>query len=257
MIPYHVVDGPADAPPLVLASSLGTTHEMWAPQVAGLAERFRVVRCDRRGHGRTPVGEGSTTLDDLGGDLIELLDALSLERVGFCGLSLGGLEGMWLAVHAPERIDRLALCCTAPVFPPREKWVDRAATVHAGGMRAIADAVLGGWFRPFFHDARPGVVARFREMLVSTPVEGYAACCGVLADADLSQRVGEIAAPTLVVTGSHDPTVPPATGAAVAAAVPVAAHVVVEGAAHLANVEHPDAFTVALLRHLVHEEGSR
>jgi 3-oxoadipate enol-lactonase len=253
---HHVVDGPPDAAPLLMASSLGTTHEMWAPQVGPLAERFRVVRCDRRGHGGSPVAKDPTTLDDLGADLLELLDLLELERVSFCGLSLGGLEGMWLAVNAPERVDRLALCCTRAVFPPREKWVDRAATVRAGGMAAIADGVLEGWFRSDFHESSPGAVSRFRQMLLATPVDGYAACCGVLADADLSARLGEIVARTLVVTGADDPTVPPEAGDALAAAIPDAAHVVVQAAAHLANVEQPGAFTAALLRHLSTEEGS-
>lgn len=252
---HHVVEGPQDAPPLLLASSLGTTHEMWEPQVGALSERFRVIRCDRRGHGRSPVAAGRATLDDLGADLVALLDALRLERVSFCGLSLGGLEGMWLALAAPERVDRLALCCTRAAFPPRETWVERAATVRGEGMDAIADAVLGRWFREPFHEASPGVVARFREMLVSTPAEGYAACCEALADADLTPRLREIAAPTLVVTGSDDPTVPPEAGDELARAVPGARHAVVEGAAHLANVEQPEAFTAAVLRHLSEEES--
>jgi 3-oxoadipate enol-lactonase len=185
MTPHHVVDGQLDAPVLVLASSLGTTLEMWGPQVAPLGEHFRIVRYDRRGHGGSPVAPGPTTIDALGGDLVELLDVLAVERVSFCGLSLGGVEGMWLALNAPERVERLALCCTAASFPPRQGWVDRASTVRTGGMGAIADAVLGRWFRPSFHEAHPEVVARFRAMLVATPVAGYAACCEALADADL------------------------------------------------------------------------
>jgi 3-oxoadipate enol-lactonase len=247
---HHVLDGPADGPPLVMASSLGTTHAMWEPQVAALAEQFRLVRCDRRGHGRSAVAEGPTTLDELGRDLLELLDALGLERVAFCGLSLGGVEGLWLAVNAPGRLDRLALCCTAAAFPPREAWIDRAATVRAEGMGAIADAVLGRWFSPPFHATHHGIVSRFRAMLVSTPTEGYAACCEALADADLTDRLDEIAAPTLVVTGTEDPTVPTFAGDALTAAIPGARHVVLDGAAHLANVERPEVFTAALLRHL-------
>lgn len=247
---HHVVDGPAGAPALVLSSSLGATLEMWEPQVVPLARCFRVVRYDRRGHGRSPVAAGAATIDDLGGDLVELLDKLAIERVSCCGLSLGGVEGMWLAVHAPQRVERLALCCTAASFAPRQDWVDRAATVRAHGMGAIVDAVLGRWFRPSFRDAHPEVVARFREMLLSTPAEGYAACCDALADADLTARLGEILAPTLVLTGSDDPVVPPAAGEALGAAIPGATHTIVEGAAHIANVEQPDAFTAALLRHL-------
>jgi 3-oxoadipate enol-lactonase len=235
---------------VVLASSLGTTHEMWEPQVAPLSERFRVVRYDRRGHGRSPVVDGPTTLDDLGEDLVELLDELGLERVSFCGLSLGGLEGMWLALNQPERVDRLGLACTAASFPPRGTWVERAATVRENGVRAIAEAVLARWFRPVFHDTHSGVVTRFGAMLASIPPEGYAACCDVLADADLTGRLGEIAVPTVVIPGAEDPAVPPAAGEALAAAIPGAAHVVVDGAAHIANVEQPDTFTAALLSHL-------
>jgi 3-oxoadipate enol-lactonase len=252
---HHVVDGPVGAPALVLSNSLGTTLEMWEPQVAPLAERFRVVRYDRRGHGRSPVAVGTTTIDDLGGDLVELLDELALSRVSLCGLSLGGVVGMWLAINAPERVERLALCCTAASFAPREGWVDRAAAVRADGMGAVVDAVLDRWFRPSFRDTDPDVAARHRAMLVSTPAEGYAACCDALAEADLSTRLPEIAAPALVLTGAEDPVAPPATGDALAAAIPGATHTVVAGAAHLANVEQPDAFTAALLRHLGGRKG--
>jgi 3-oxoadipate enol-lactonase len=248
---HHVSDGAEGAPALVLASSLGTTLEMWEPQVAPLAERFRVIRCDRRGHGGSPVAAGATTMDDLGRDLVELLDELDLERVSFCGLSLGGVEGMWLAANAPGRVNRLALCCTAASFPA--SYSDRAATVRAEGMGAVVDAVLGRWFRPSFQDTHPEIVERFRAMLESSPPEGYAASCDALAGVDLTARLRAIAAPTLVVTGSDDPVVTPEAGAALAASIPGAAHVVVEGAAHIANIEQPDAFTAALLRHLSEE----
>jgi 3-oxoadipate enol-lactonase len=223
---------------------------MWEPQVPALAERFHVVRCDRRGHGASPVVPGPTTIDDLGRDLLGLLDALGLERVSFCGLSLGGLEGMWLALDAPERLDRLVLACTTSSFAPPETWVERAATVREGGVEAIADATMGRWFSASFRDAQPAVVTRFREMLVSTPREGYVACCDVLADADLTAELGRIRAPTLVVTGSEDPTITPARGEELAGAIHGARHVTLDGAAHLANVDRPDAFTAALLAHL-------
>ena len=250
---HHVVDGPAGAPALVLSSSLGTTLAMWEPQVAALADRFRVVRCDRRGHGRSPVAAGPTTIDDLGGDLLELLDDLGFARVSFCGISLGGLEGMWLAANAPERVARLALCCTNSSIGPRQGWIDRAATVRVEGVSRIAGAVVGRSFRQSFRKTRPEVVKRFRAMLVSTPPEGYAACCEVLADADLASQLGAISAPTLVVTGSDDPVVTPADGDALAAAISGATHTVIEDAAHIANIEQPKAFTAALLRHLSDE----
>jgi 3-oxoadipate enol-lactonase len=253
MMLHHVVEGAADARAVVLASSLGTTREMWQPQVPALAARFRVVRCDRRGHGRSPVADGPTTLDDLGQDLVELLDALELDRVSFCGLSLGGLEGMWLALNAPARLDRLVLACTSSSFPPPETWVDRAATVRAEGLESIADATMGRWFSSSFRDGHPAVVSRFREMLVSTPTEGYVACCDVLADTDLTGELARIAVPTLVITGSEDPTITPERGDTLAAAITGARHVTLDGAAHLANVDPAGGFTTALLDHL---EGS-
>ena len=247
---HHVVEGPPDAQALVLSPSLGTTYAMWDPQASPLAERFRVVRYDRRGHGRSPVATGPTTIAALGADVVELLDDLGLERVSFCGLSIGGMVGMWLAGNVPERVDRLVLCCTAPSLPPSQQWVDRAAVVRADGVAAIAEATLGRWFRPSFHDEHPDVVARFRAMLVSTPAEGYAACCDALASVDLTPSLAAIAAPTLVVSGSDDVVAPPDSGAALAAAIPGARQVVVRDAAHIANVEQPRAFTEAVIEHL-------
>jgi 3-oxoadipate enol-lactonase len=247
---HHVVGGPLGAPPLVLSNSLGTTLEMWDPQAAALAERFRLVRYDRRGHGRSPVPPGPYRIEDLGADVLGLLDRLGLERVSFCGLSIGGLVGMWLASEAPARIDRLVLCCTAPVLPPPEAWLERAAVVRAAGVATLADAVLGRWFTADFHAEQHDAVERFRAMLVATPAEGYAACCEAIGALDLRPRLAAIGARTLVITGAEDPVVAPATGAALADAIAGARHVVIPGAAHIANVEQPEAFTAALLAHL-------
>jgi 3-oxoadipate enol-lactonase len=252
---HHVEEGPAGAPPLVLCNSLGTTLDMWAPQLPALAERFRVVRYDRRGHGRSPVPPGPYTIDDLGGDVLELLDRLGLERVHFCGLSIGGAVGMWLAVHAPERVDRLVLCCTRPAFPPPEQWTERAAAVRQGGVAAVAEAALERWFTAPFRAARPDVVDRFRAMLVETPAEGYAACCEALGALDLRASLGAVAAPTLVVAGEADPVAPPEEGEALAAAIPGARHAPVPGAAHIAGAEQPERFTALLLEHLAGERA--
>ena len=249
MIPHHASDGGDDADPLVLSSSLGTTLEMWEPQVTQLAARLRVVRYDHRGHGRSPVPGGPYSVAELGGDVLELAALLGLERFSFCGLSLGGLVGIWLASEAPERVERLVLCCTAPAFPPAEQWLDRAVTVRAAGTEAIADAVLGRWFTP---TADTALVGRFRAMLVATPGEGYAGCCEALAAADLHDRLAGIEAPTLVVTGAGDPVAPPASGDALAGALPVARHVTVPGA-HVPSAEYPEPFTQHVLAHLTEE----
>ncbi len=252
---HRVLEGPSDAPVLVLCNSLGTTLAMWDAQVPTLAERFRIVRYDRRGHGLSPVPPGPYSIDDLGRDVLSLLDELDVERFSFCGLSIGGAVGMWLALEVPERLNRLALCCTRPAFLPPEQWLDRAATVREGGMTVVSEGTLGRWFTERFHAEHPEVVDSFRTMLTGTPIEGYAACCEALAAFDLRSRLGAIRAPTLVVTGGVDPVAPPESGAELAAAIPVGTHVVIPGAAHIANVEQPDAFTAALLAHLDNEIG--
>jgi 3-oxoadipate enol-lactonase len=247
---HHRVDGPSTAPPLMLCNSLGATLEMWDPQVSGLTAQFRLVRYDRRGHGRSPVPPGPYSIEDLGRDALAVLDDLGLERVSFCGLSIGGMTGMWLASEAPDRIDRLVLCSTAPQLPPREQWLERAATVRAEGVSAVADATLARWFTP---RAPAALVETFRAMLVGTPAEGYAACCEALAELDLRDRLAAIKAPTLVVTGDGDPTVPPEAGAQLAAAISGASHVTIAAARHLTNAEQPATFTQHVLAHLTEE----
>jgi 3-oxoadipate enol-lactonase len=251
VLAFHRFDGPEDAPVLVLSSSLGTTNEMWEPQLPTLTRSFRVLRYDRRGHGRSEVPPGPYTIADLGRDVLELLDSLELARVSYCGLSIGGMDGMWLAANAPERIDRLCLCSTSANLGPAELWVDRAATVRADGTGAVADATMGRWFSPAFHDAHPEVVTRFREMVAATPAEGYASCCEAIRDWDFRDELGRISAPTLVLSAELDPsTPPPEHGRLIADGIPGASFVVVPEAAHLVNVERPGEFDDALLRHL-------
>jgi 3-oxoadipate enol-lactonase len=247
---HRRLDGQEVAPPLLLCNSLGTTLEMWDAQVPALATRFRLVRYDQRGHGRSSVPPGPYAIEDLGTDALALLDELEIERASFCGLSIGGMVGMWLAAEAPERVHRLVLCCTAPILPPREQWLERAATVRAHGVSAIAEATLARWFTPA---ASETLRETFRAMLVGTPAEGYASCCEALADLDLRDRLAEIEAPTLVVTGAEDPVAPPEAGERLAASIAGARHVTIAGARHIANAEQPSTFTQHVLAHLTEE----
>jgi 3-oxoadipate enol-lactonase len=247
---HYRLDGAHGAPPLVLCNSLGTTLEMWDAQVADLTAQFRLARYDQRGHGRSPVPPGPYSIEDLGRDALGLLDDLGIERTSFCGLSIGGMVGMWLASEAPERIDCLVLCSTAPILPPREQWLERAAAVRADGVSAIADATIDRWFTPLAPDS---LRETFRTMLFATPAKGYAGCCEVLADLDLRDRLGAIEAPTLVVTGAGDPVAPPQTGEQLAASISGARHVTVAGARHIANAEQPAKFTQPVLAHLTEE----
>jgi 3-oxoadipate enol-lactonase len=244
------LDGPADAPVVVLSNSLGTTLELWEPQVRALSERFGVLRYDHPGHGTSRDSATARSIEALARGLLEILDHRDLARVSFCGLSLGGAVGMWLAMHEPERIDRLALACTSARFGVRENWLARAATVRAGGVEAVADAVLQLWFTPRTRRDAPALVRRYRAMMTSAEREGYAGCCEALADWDPGDALRGIHAPTLVLAGSEDPVTPPQQGEAIACRIASARLSVLEGAGHLANLEEPEAFNRLLLDHL-------
>lgn len=245
------VEGPADGPALLLAGSLGSTLAMWDPQVETLARSFRVIRYDHRGHGASPVPPGPYALADLGADVLALLDSLGVPHAHVCGLSLGGQVGMWLAAHAPDRVDRLVLCCTAAWFGPPEPWVERAALVRASGTAAIAEAVVGRWFTPAFAERNPDLVASMRAMVAGTPAEGYAACCELVGRTDLRPELGAVRAPTLLIAGAEDPAVPPERVQAIAGGIPDCRVAMVEDAAHLANVERAPEVTGLILDHLL------
>jgi 3-oxoadipate enol-lactonase len=248
---HYEREGAADAPALVLGSSLGTTLEMWDPQVPQLRAGHDLVRFDHRGHGRSPVPSGPYSIDELGTDVLRLLDVMELARVSYCGLSLGGMVGMWLAINAPERIDRLVLLCTSAHLPPASGWHERAATVRsAGSSEPIADAVLGRWFTEPFKREHPDVVARHRRMVADTPPEGYAACCEAIAALDLRDRLPRIVAPTLVIGAAQDPSTPPEHQRAIAAAVPGARLEILDPCAHLASVERAELVSMLIAEHL-------
>jgi 3-oxoadipate enol-lactonase len=246
---HHLLEGPGDAPVLVLSNSLGTTLAMWDEQAPALSERLRLLRYDHRGHGGSPVPPGPYKIEDLGRDVLVLLDRLEVERFSFCGLSIGGMVGMWLAGEAPERVERLVLCCTSARFAP-DTFDSRARTVRAEGVGAIADAVVERWFTPAFREDRPEVAEWARRMLLETPAEGYAGCCEAVRDADLSGGLGTISAPTLVIAGADDPAAPPEEAELIRDSIPDASLEVIPDAAHLANVEQPEAVTQAIRDHL-------
>ena len=244
---HRVVEGPEDAPVLVLSNSLGSMLTVWDPQIPALIEHFRVVRYDLRGHGASPVPPGPYDIADLGADLLGVLDVLGVERAHLCGLSLGGIVSMWVAAHAPERVDRLVLCCASAWFGTPENWLDRAATVRRKGTAAVAETVVARWFTPGFAQRHPETVARMRSMVGATPAEGYASCCEVVARTDMRPSLPSIGAPTLVIAGAQDPAALPAQAVELAGGIPAARLVMVEDAAHLANVEQPDEVTELIL----------
>jgi 3-oxoadipate enol-lactonase/4-carboxymuconolactone decarboxylase len=251
---HYVLEGPEHAPVVMFASSLGATHAMWDAQADAFEDEFRVLRYDHRGHGGSPVPPGPYTIDELAGDALELLDALGIERVTFVGLSIGGAVGMALALRAPERIERLALCCTSRWFGPPETWTERAATVRAEGVEAVADAALERWLTP---EAPARMRDGLRAMLISTPPEGYAACAEALAGHDLRGALGGLRMPVLAVAGDGDPAAPPDEVRAIAAEIPGARLHVIERARHLAVVERPEAFNRVLAAFLREGAGMR
>ncbi|MBB5157945.1 3-oxoadipate enol-lactonase [Saccharopolyspora phatthalungensis] len=244
----YELTGPDGAPVVVLSNSLGTDLTLWDEQVPALTREFQVLRYDQRGHGATPAKPGPYTLKQLGRDVLALLDALGVRKAHFAGLSLGGMTGMWLAEHAPERIDRLALICTSAELGPASMWRDRAALVRQRDTRAMVVPSLPKWFTPELA-GRADIVEKFGGMLVAADAEGYAGCCEAIAEMDLLPKLGEITAPTLVIAGAEDPATPPPHAERIAAAVPGARLEVLSPAAHLANAEQPEAVNRLLLDH--------
>lgn len=243
---HYAADADDGRPALLLSNSLGTDLGMWDPQLAAARARFRVVRYDSRGHGRSAAPAGAYAIDRLGRDALELLDALAIERAAFCGVSKGGMVGMWLAANAGHRLVRAALCNTAAHLPPADLWDGRIAAATTQGMAALADGVVERWFTAPFRAREPATVARIKAMILATPPAGYAGCCAAVRDMDQRGDLPRIAVPTLVVAGDTDPATPPAMGEAVAAAIPGARFEVLADCAHLANIEQPAAFDAAV-----------
>jgi 3-oxoadipate enol-lactonase len=243
---HYEIEGPADGPVLLLSNSLGTDLGMWSPQMPSLAARYRVLRYDSRGHGRSEAPEGPYTIDMLGQDAVAVLDAAGVERALFCGLSKGGMVGQWLGVNAPDRVGRLVLANTAAFIGAPEVWNQRIETVRAQGMAAIVPGVIDRWFTKPFQERAPDSVARIRDMLLATDPGGYTACCAAVRDMDQRQAIGAIRVPTLVIAGRHDLATSPEQGRLISDTVPGARFLELD-AAHLSNIEAEAAFTHALL----------
>jgi 3-oxoadipate enol-lactonase len=240
------LEGAADKPVLMLSHSLGADVSMWDGQVDALGARFRLLRYDGRGHGGSAVPAGDCTIDDLGNDALGLLDALQIERVHFCGLSMGGMVGMWLGLHAGDRLANLVLANTAAAIGAPDIWNARIEAVRRAGMQTVVSGVLERWFSHGFEARSPETVEEARRMVLRTPPDGYAACCAAIRDMDQRARLSSIQARTLVITGRNDVATPPARGAEIAAAVPGSALVQLD-TAHLSNLEAPQAFNAAVL----------
>jgi len=223
---------------------------MWDGQAAALAQRYRVVRFDNRGHGESPVPESPYSMAELVADVLDMVDRLGVGRFGYVGLSLGGLVGQAVAVEHPDRVAALVLCCTGPSFGDPATWRERAAKVRSEGMAWLVEPSRQRWFTAEFVEAEPEQAQRLLDMVASVSPEGYAGCCDAIADSDLRDELGTIKAPTRVIAGSEDPVMSPEVAQTLADGIAGADLVVIEGASHIANVAVPQPFTEAVLEHL-------
>lgn len=241
---YWRCDGSDNRPVLLLGNSIGTDHALWNGVLPELTRAFRVVRFDMRGHGASDAPAGEYSIEQLGRDALAVADAAGARRFHYAGISLGGMIGMWLGAHAPERVDRLVLSNTSPKFDP-EAWKARIAAVRAGGMAAIADMAMGRFFTPAFVSAADERYATARRTLLDVDPVGYTGCCAAIRDLDLRPALPGIAAPTLVIGGALDQATPPSQGRAIAEAIRGAAYVELP-CAHIPTLESPAAFVEAL-----------
>lgn len=257
---HYDLSGPAGAPVVLFTNSLGTNMNVWDAQVPAFIKTYRVLRYDKRGHGLTDeTAPGTFTLDRLADDVRALLDALAIDRVSYVGLSIGGIIGQRFAAKYPERLDALVLCATASHIGPRETWDTRIAAILREGMSGLVDGVMARWFTPATHAQHPEIIRGFGNMLRRTPAAAYAACCGIVRDANESADDARITAPTLIVSGADDAVTPPAAGAEMHEAIAGAQMIVLENAAHILCVEQPATFNAAVLAFLgahVHAEAT-
>jgi 3-oxoadipate enol-lactonase len=245
--PIHVeIEGPENKPVLMLSNSLGTTLHMWDPQVAALTGHFRLVRYDRRGHGKSGVPAGPYSMEMLGRDVLAVLDALKIEKINWCGLSMGGMVGMWLGANAPQRVERLILSNTSAYMPAKDVWNDRIKTVREKGLGAIVGGTIERWFTKDFRDREPQKVKWISDMFLATKPEGYIACGEAVRDMDHRDILKSIKAPTMIIAGKQDAGTTVEMAELIRESIPGATMTLFD-AAHIANVECAHDYTEAVL----------
>jgi 3-oxoadipate enol-lactonase len=246
---HYALSGAANAPVIVFSNSLGANFSMWDPQVPEVEQKFRVLRYDTRGHGQSSVTPGPYSIEQLARDVLTLLDALNIPRANFCGLSMGGMIGMWLGLNAPSRLEKLVLCNTGAKIGSEKGWNSRIEMVRKDGLKTVAAAVIERWLTPDFRTRAPQVWESALRMLEASPPEGYAACCAAVRDYDAREKLAAIRVPALVIAGGKDSATPPADGRFIAGQIPGARYVELD-AAHLSNIEASERFTAELIQFL-------
>ena len=242
-------EGPERAPVLMLSNSLGTNLHMWDEQVGPFTRHFRLLRYDRRGHGQSGAPKGPYTMGRLGRDVLGVLDGLGIQRINWCGLSMGGMVGMWLGANAPQRIDKLILSNTSAHFADPTMWDGRIKLVREKGLENIVDANMERWFTKGFRDRAPDAITRMKAMFCATNVEGYIGCGYAIRDMDHRPLLPKISVPTLIIAGRHDPATTLEAGEYIKQHIPGAKIAVLE-AAHISNMEQPKAYSDTVLEFL-------
>ena len=243
------IEGNDRAPVLMLSNSLGTDLHMWDDQAAEFARHFRLIRYDRRGHGKSGTTPGPYSFERFGRDILAILDALKIRTVNWCGLSMGGMDGQWLGANASGRVEKLVLANTNFYYADKAPWADRIKFVREKGLAQLVDANMERWFTKGFRDANPQAIARMKKIFLGSNPEGYVGCVEAIRDMDFRASNPRITKPTLVIVGKHDPATPPAAGEEIARQIKGAKVAALE-AAHISNVEQPKAFTEAVLNFL-------
>jgi 3-oxoadipate enol-lactonase len=246
---HYELSGAVDSPVLVLGNSLGSSLHMWDKAVSWLETSFRILRYDMRGHGKSSVPSAPYSIEQLGSDLLLLMDHLSIDRVRLCGLSLGGLVSMFAAIHAPERFDRIVLANTAARIGTRDGWEQRIAMVQSSGMDGLALQTLERWFTPAYREQHPDEMETIRKMVANTSSMGYCGCCAALRDTDLRSEIASIKAPCLVISATHDPATPPFDGRAIHASLPNSRYVELDSS-HLSAWEKAEDFAGTVIEFL-------
>ena len=239
-------DGTEGKPVLLFSNSLMSNLHMWDTQISKLESNFHILRYDSRGHGQSDAPKGDYTIDMLADDAIGLLDALGIEKAYYCGLSKGGMVGQKLATRNPERLHAAVFCATSSFMGPANLWQQRIDAAHAGGMESVSDGTLERWFTPSYHSTHASEIAKIREMIHATPVDGFAGCCIAIKDMDQRETIKTINLPVLVIAGAEDPGTTPAMNKLIADSIPGAEYVELPESAHFCNVQAADGFNTAL-----------
>ncbi|ENV69703.1 3-oxoadipate enol-lactonase [Acinetobacter towneri] len=237
--------GDAAKPALIFSNSLGTNFKMWQAQIDFFQQDFFVICYDTRGHGASSAPQGPYSIDQLGQDVVNLLDHLNIEKAAFCGISMGGLTGQWLAIHRPERFNQVVVCNTAAKIGQEQAWNDRAALVREQGLQPIASTAASRWFTEPFIQSNATVVNNLQNDLAAGSAEGYASCCEALAKADVREQLKDITVPVLVVAGQQDPVTTVVDGQFMVERI-ANSQLFEINASHISNVELPNEFNQAV-----------